>query len=382
MRHPTVVAAVAAVASLSTALLAPPALAAEAPAPDGQPKIQIAILLDTSSSMDGLINQTRAQLWRIVNTFATAKRHGKSPRLEIALYQYGNNGLSRESGFIQRMVPLTTDLDRVSEALFKLTTNGGDEYCGQVIHQALGQLEWSKNRGDLKLVYIAGNEPFTQGPVNYKAAVKDAISSGVVVNTIHAGSEREGIDGKWKDAAMLADGNFITIDQNRAVAQVDAPMDQEIARLNEALNATYVGYGSEGGRAKERQVAQDKNATGMSPSSLATRAVSKSSGFYDNSGWDLVDAKKKGQAVAEEALPAELKKMTKDDREKLVDAKAKERTEIQAKIATLAQEREQYVQAELKKQATASSKGSGLKTMDDALIESAKAQAAKQAFSF
>ena len=293
MRHPTV-AAVAAVASLSTALLAPPALAAEAS--DGQPKIQIAILLDTSSSMDGLINQTRAQLWRIVNTFATAKRHGKSPRLEIALYQYGNNGLSRESGFIQRMVPLTTDLDQVSEALFKLTTNGGDEYCGQVIHQALGQLEWSKNRGDLKLVYIAGNEPFTQGPVNYKAAVKDAISSGVVVNTIHAGSEREGIDGKWKDAAMLADGNFIAIDQNRAVAQVDAPMDQEIARLNEALNATYVGYGSEGGRAKERQVAQDKNASGMSPASLATRAASKSSGFYDNSGWDSGRREEEGPA--------------------------------------------------------------------------------------
>ena len=72
--------------------------------------------------------------------------------------------------------------------------------------------------------------------------------------------------------------------------------------------------------------------------------------------------------------------MTKDDREKLIDAKAKERTEIQAKIATLAQEREHYVQAELKKQATASSKGT--KTMDDALIESAKAQAAKQSFSF
>ncbi len=363
------------VAALTTALLATATLAAEAP--DAQPKIQIAILLDTSNSMDGLINQTREQLWRIVNTFATAKRNGKSPRLELALYQYGNSGLSQESGYIQRLVPLTTDLDKVSEALFKLKTNGGDEYCGLVIHQAIHHLEWSRAKGDLKLIYIAGNEPFTQGTFNYKEAVKEAISSGVVVNTIHAGSEREGIDGKWKDAALLADGNFITIDQNRAVARVNAPMDLEIARLNDALNATYVSYGSEGGRAKERQVAQDKNATGMSAASLATRAASKSSGFYDNSGWDLVDAKKKGQAVAEEALPAEVRKLSKDEREKFVETKTKERGELQAKISQLAQERDQYVQTEMKKQAT-----QGPKTMDDALIESAKTQAAKQAFSF
>ena len=361
--------------ALAALMLAEQSLAAEAT--DGQPKIQVAILLDTSNSMDGLINQTREQLWRIVNTFATAKREGKRPRLEIALYQYGNQGLSSETGYIQQMVPLTTDLDKVSEALFKLKTNGGDEYCGEVIHKAVGQLAWSQEKGALKLIYIAGNEPFTQGRFNYKEAVKEAISHGVVVNTIHAGSERDGIDGKWKEAAMLADGNFITIDQNRAVARVDTPMDAEILRLNEALNNTYVGYGRHGTEAKARQVAQDKNAVGMSASSLATRAASKSSAFYDNSGWDIVDAKKKGEVVAEDALPAELKKLSKEEREKFIDGKAKERVEVQAKIAKLTQERDQYVQAELKKQAEA-----GSKTMDDALIESARRQAQKQAFSF
>ena len=31
------------------------------------PTIQIAILLDSSNSMDGLIDQTRSQLWNVVN---------------------------------------------------------------------------------------------------------------------------------------------------------------------------------------------------------------------------------------------------------------------------------------------------------------------------
>ena len=108
-------------AACAAALTAAPCLAENAKPVDpkpaieskimAEPKIQIAILLDTSGSMDGLINQTREQLWGIVNTFATAKKEGKRPRLELALYQYGNDGISAEQLPVQLVVPLTTVLD-------------------------------------------------------------------------------------------------------------------------------------------------------------------------------------------------------------------------------------------------------------------------------
>ena len=44
--------------------------------------MQIALLLDTSGSMDGLIDQARTQLWKIVNELALAKRNGVSLYLE------------------------------------------------------------------------------------------------------------------------------------------------------------------------------------------------------------------------------------------------------------------------------------------------------------
>jgi hypothetical protein len=94
------------------------------------PVVQLAILLDTSNSMDGLIAQAKTQLWNIVNEFATAKQDGKAPRVQVALYQYGNNGLSKEKGWVQQVLPLTDDLDKLSEQLFALKTNGGKEYCG------------------------------------------------------------------------------------------------------------------------------------------------------------------------------------------------------------------------------------------------------------
>ena len=97
---------------------------------NAKPKIQLAILLDTSSSMNGLIDQTRNQLWQVVNEFSKAEQNGVKPSLEVAVYEYGNSRLSASNGYIRQVSGLTGELDAVSEALFSLTTNGGSEYCG------------------------------------------------------------------------------------------------------------------------------------------------------------------------------------------------------------------------------------------------------------
>ncbi len=353
------------------------------PAPvvaQAEPKIQIAILLDTSGSMDGLLNQTREQLWRIATTFATAKKNGRAPRLELALYHYGNQSISASQHYVQQLVPLTTDLDKVSEALFKLSTNGGDEFCGAAISHAVSELSWSSNPKDLKLIYIAGNEAFTQGPIAFRDAVKRSIGQGIVVNTIFAGAQSAGVAEGWAEAPKLADGQFLSIDSNKAVVRIDAPQDAELARLSGELNKTYLGYGAQGRAAPARQAAQDANAAGSSAQSLSVRVKAKASALYRNAEWDLVDARKEGKAlkdVAPAELPKEMQDMDGKQREAFVDQKASERAAIQAQIAKVSAEREAFVQTETKKRATAG----GAKTLDDALIESAKAQATKASFS-
>jgi len=353
-----------------------------APESDHRPRVQLAILLDTSSSMDGLIGQTKEQLWKIVNTFNTAKREGKRPLLQIALYEYGKDTLPAEGGYIRQILPFTEDLDRVSEQLFSLKTRGGDEFCGQVIQRATQQLAWSKSKEDLKLIFIAGNEPFTQGPVNYRTAIAAANEHGITVNTIHCGSEAEGIQGGWKDGAMLAHGKFMIIDQNRAVAQVEAPQDKELARLGTELNKTYVGYGAAAPAAQARQEAQDKNAAGLSLGSMTQRAVSKASAHYDNSGWDLVDGAKKGKAKVEalkdDELPAEMRGMTVDQRKGYVGAKAKERETLQKRIVELNEERNKFISTEAKKQAAAN----GVDSVDSAMIKAMREQAEAKSYSF
>lgn len=340
----------------------------------------MAIVLDTSGSMDGLINQARAQIWKIVNELARAKKDGKSPQLEVALFEYGNDGLPADEGFIRNLTPLTNDLDKVSESLFQLTTNGGEEYCGQVIGAAVNRLNWSKNSQDYKVLIIAGNEPFTQGVVDYRESCRRAIARGIVINTIFCGNYQEGLQTHWKDGADLADGSYLAIDQDQTAVQINAPQDAEIMKLGAALNETYVGYGSLGDEKKGKQVKEDYNAVGMGRESAVQRSMAKASVAYENSTWDLVDLVKKDgldavDKINKADLPPKLQKMTKDQLKKYLQTKLKARETIQNRLAKLNEARRVYIEKEMKAQL-------GRNTLDAAIIKAIRQQAGQKKFKF
>ena len=200
--------------------------------------IKVALLLDTSSSMDGLINQAKTQLWELVNELAKARCEDVAPSLNIALYEYGNSTIEANDGYIRQVSAFTEDLDDLSGALFGLTTNGGSEYCGMVIKKSITDLDWGKRKNDLNLIFIAGNEPFTQGPVHFKDAVSDAKERDITINTIHCGDYQEGLRTDWKTSADLTNGSYTAIDHDKKTIAIATPYDDEILIKNKALNNT------------------------------------------------------------------------------------------------------------------------------------------------
>ena len=340
------------------------------------PKIQMAILLDHSGSMGGLINQAREHLWNVVNEFATLRRDGKRPRLEVALYKYGNAAP-------EQLVTFTDDLDAVSEALFAIQIQGGSEYCGLVIQTAVNELQWSDDEDDMKCIFIAGNEPFTQGPVKYDFACKEAIKKGITVSTIHCGDERQGINGRWQHAASLADGSYLTINQNRAVAVIPAPQDDKITALNVKLNATYIAYGAADKRKQftDNQIAQDNNAIQLNLNANASRALAKSSANYF-CHWDLIDGCARGtiklEEIKKDQLPKELQKLSLKELEAHIEKQKTPRKEIQEKIRELTDARDKFIAAERKKQAESAEAPDD--TLDHAIIEAVQKQAVKKGY--
>lgn len=344
------------------------------------PVIQMVICLDTSGSMEGLITQAKTRLWNVVSTLDSARMKGEKPRLEVAIIQYGSDLQASSEGFMSVVLPFTSDLDRISEVLYSLQINGSSEYCGLAVDRATRELAWRPTgEGVMKVIVIAGNEPFTQGHVDYRQSVPTAVEYGITVNTVHCGDDASGRSGEWAEAARLGRGEYSVIDQNRTLIHIDCPHDVRLRELNIELNGTYLYYGDAGRESRDRQVQQD-SLNEAAGAAMARYAV-KSSDSYSNARWDLVDAsKEKGfdyKDVDRKTLPAELQKLTADDLRKRVEAEGARRAQIQSEIASLSQEREGWLAAELAKRGEQNEGG-----LDSALAGLLVSQAERAGFTF
>lgn len=338
-------------------------------------KIQIAILLDSSNSMDGLIDQTRTQIWQIVNALTKVTKDGEVPELEVALYHYGNDSLPSQEGYVRLLTGFTSELDLVSEKLFSIRTNGGQEYAGWVMRSAMKELNWSKDRENFRVIFIAGNEPFDQGPIRWSDSVDLAVKADTLVNTIYCGSSESQERQLWASGASLAKGSHFNIDQDKKIEFIKSPYDEEIASWNAKLNQTYIPYGVEGQAGQQRQAIEDTN----SGENLVARGNSKASGYYNNASWDLIDALDRGivtlERLSDDALPPVMRGMTLAQKREYVAGKKAERERIQATIRDLYQKRSEYV--ERQRQASANSNEN---TLDYVMIQSLRQQLASKGF--
>ena len=322
-------------------------------------KIQVAVLLDVSNSMDGLIGQAKAQLWNMVSVLGKATCNDAAPDIEFALYEYGRPTNDVRSGYVKQINSFTKDLDEVSRNLFRLTTNGGDEYCGHVMYTSLTSLEWDSDPDNYKVIFIAGNEDFLQGDISYTRACSEAKKKGVIINTIYCGDRNQGIREHWNMGSECGTGSFTNINQNAEMVDIPTPYDNELFTLNSKLNSTYIGYGHAGKAALSKQDEVDKLNYGMNKSAAAQRvAVKGKKQLYNNSTWDLVDASQSDPAIVEKidltTLPDSLKTKSRTEIKQIVIAKNNERTAIQKEIATVSTKRETFIAAEKTRQSTKS----------------------------
>lgn len=343
---------------------------------NANPKIQAAILLDVSGSMDGLIEQAKAQLWNMVNTMGKAKCDGSlTPQIEIALYEYGRSTNDVKAGYVKRINGFISDLDSLSQNLFSLKTNGGDEYCGQVIFSSLNELQWDASPASYKVIFIAGNEDFLQGNLHYTKACTEAKNKGVIVNTIYCGDKMQGIREHWNLAGECGNGSFTNINQNAKEPEIPTPYDSIIYALNDKLNGTYIayGYGAAGKKAKQEQM--DVANASMSKEAGLKRIKSKSnSSVYNNAQWDLVDAKDKNgdgvfDKIDKKELPDSLKNKTTEELKKIVEVKSKERSAVNTEIINLNKQRDAYIAVEKAKNASNKNNAATLETEVEKIIK-------------
>jgi len=358
-----------------------PATAALETAPASQserPAVEVMFVLDTTSSMTGLIEAAKDKIWSIANTLATAD---PAPDIRMGLVGYRDRG----DAYVTVYTPLSSDLDAMYTQLMQFqAVGGGDtpESVNQALAEAVGRPQWSKSPSVYRVIFLVGDAP---PKMNYPDDVKYFLSCervarrDIVINTIQCGN-MTATRPIWQEIAQRGHGRYFQVAQSGSAVLYDTPYDQPIARLSRELDGTRIYYGdvAHHKEMEARRETADAIYSAAKPAAVAKRTIfnSKAAGVKNFVGsQELVQAVESGEKdlaeVPKEELPAELRSMGEDELKTHIAERSKERKRLQAKINDLARKRQQFIEEKVK-----SEKGSGAASLDAKIYECIQAQAA------
>ncbi len=341
MRIPLILSATFAVAIIATAKESAP------PAAQARPRIEVCFVLDTTSSMTGLIEGAKQKIWSIANQFISAK---PAPELKFGLVAFRDRG----DEYVVRSFALTDDIDAVYAKLREFRAEGGGdmpESVNEGLDAAVRQMKWSKDDRTLKIIFLVGDAPphmdYANGP-KYPDICREALRRGIVINTVQCGNIAETTP-FWKEIAKLGEGEYLAIAQDGGMTVASTPMDDKLTELNRRLGATLVPYGDDKDRAAVRS--KQALAEAAAPAAVSDRLTfNAATGKSVQGGGELIDELAAGRVKPGEfdaaKLPAEIAKLPAEERQAKLDTLKKERADVQNEITQLTQERAAFIAKE------------------------------------
>jgi uncharacterized protein YegL len=337
--------------------------------------LEMVFVLDTTGSMGGLIDGAKQRIWGIVNEVMQTPA---KPNVRVGLVAYRDNG----DQYVTQVLPLTNDLDKVYTTLMEYRADGGGDGPENVrrgLADGVRKAGWSKPTGDTaQIVFLVGDAPphddYPQEP-DTLTTTAEAVKAGMVVNTIQCGADSQ-TQAVWQQIARRGEGQYFAIAQDGGVQTIATPYDSKLSELGNKLGATYLAYGGGAGpkgqsfreEAKARQASTETTVAAAAPmAAQADRAVNKAlnrDAYVGDLLQSIENNSVKLDEVKAEDLPEDLRKLTADERKKEVERRLAERQKIRDEIVSLKKQRDDYVNAERKKQ-------SGTQTGFDAAVASA-----------
>ena len=346
-----------------------------AQAAQGQQRVEVAFVLDTTGSMGDLIDGAKRKIWSIATTIVD---NNPSADIAMALVAYRDRG----DDYVVKSTPLSTDVQGLYGKLIKLEAAGGGddpESVNEALDEAISGLQWSSGENVKHIVFLVGDAPphmdYRQER-QYPEILKTAAQKHIVVNAVQAGEMPETTP-IWKEIAQFGHGRYISIPQNGGeVVIVVTPFDDDILHMQEELDGSIVPYGSDG---QKLEINKKMAAKAAAPDSVKI----DNSGFYSKrkiarevvtGGGDLVaDAANSGldvSSIAEGKLPDDLKAIPAPQRKQWLAERIQTRKLLEDKMASLIAKRDAFV-FEQRKKKLASAKSD---SFDSVVEETLKSQ--------
>jgi len=338
-------------------------------------RIEVVFVLDTTSSMSGLIQAAKEKIWSIASTMASARQN---PDIKMGLVAFRDRG----DTYVTKVLDLSHDLDSMYAQLMDFKAQGGGdgpESVNQALDDAINRISWSQDKDVYKVSFLIGDAPphmdYTDD-VKFPVTLMKAKQKGIVVNTIQSG-QHTGTAPIWQNIAQLGYGEYFQVENSGNTVAVETPFDRKLSELAASLEETRIFYGDDADLElqQKKNDASKKLKTTLSEAALARRSAfnATASGeanlLGDN---ELVDAITSGRIelddIEEEELPASLKAMAPAEQKAHIEAQAANRDNIKQEIKKLSEARKRYISEQISPEATAES-------LDEKIYSAVKEQA-------
>ncbi len=348
--------------------------------PPGQhPKIEVVFVLDTTSSMSGMIQAAKEKIWSIASSMASAQN---AHDIKMGLIAFRDRG----DVYVTKVINLSSDLDSMNATLMDFKAEGGGdgpESVNQALYEAVNKITWSEDQQTYKVVFLVGDAPPHSdyaNDVQYGKSLQIADSKGIVVNAIQCG-QQTATTNEWQQIAMLGKGRYFQVEQAGNAVAISTPYDKKLATLSSKLDDTRLYYGDKEKQKRQQNkvLAAKKLDKDASEQSRARRAIFNSSASGKNNflGEDeLVDAISSGRvdlsSINQKYLPQAMQAMAPEKQQQLVSKKSKERDELKREIAELTEKRSLHINQELEAQ------GGAKDSLDEQIYATVRDQASKK----
>jgi hypothetical protein len=230
-------------------------------------------------------------------------------------------------------------------------------------------------------VFLVGDAPphmDYQDDVKYPQVVAAAAAKGIVVNTIQCGTTSDTV-APWRHIASLGRGRYFTVEQAGSAVAIETPFDARIATLAAQLDGTRLYYGSP---AQQDAMAAKVDATTRLTEQASVTALARRGAFNASAAGsanllgehELVDDVASGRvdvaAVPAAELPAAIAALPAEERRARLAETARTREELKREIASLAAERDAYLEAHI------DAAGGADSSLDQQIYDAVREQAA------
>lgn len=323
------------------------------PGPE-KPQVEVVFVLDSTSSMSGLIDAAKQNIWSIATTLASAQ---PEPELQLGLVTFRDKG----DRYITRVKDLTQDIDQLYLSLMETRAEGGGdmpEHLNQALYDAVHNVSWSQNPEAYQVIFLVGDAPAHMDyddDVPFTETLKVAQSKGIVVNAIQAGQQSVTRE-QFQQIAALSQGEFFQVSQSGDSVAIHTPYDTSIAELSAQLDQARLYYGDaeKKARQKEKIAASDKLSEEASVVARVRRALYNAttaggSNYADEQ--ELLEDLERGKValadVPEAELPEPFQALSPAQRADKVAELSAERQSLKAELESLSRQRSEFIREQL-----------------------------------